>query len=54
MRKLARRLWEEVKGQDLTEYALLVALISLGATAAMQGVASPISAVFSNAFSSMS
>jgi len=35
-------------GQDLVEYALIVALISLGATAAMQSVASDISAAFSN------
>jgi len=35
-------------GQDLVEYALIVALISLGATAAMRSVASDISQAFSN------
>lgn len=54
MGNLVRRLWREVEGQDLTEYGLLVVLVSLSAIAAMQGVASAISAVFSSASSSMS
>jgi pilus assembly protein Flp/PilA len=33
-------------GQDLIEYALVVALISLGATASMSSVATAISAAF--------
>lgn len=36
------------EGQDLVEYALVVALISLGATAAMGNLATGISTVFSN------
>jgi pilus assembly protein Flp/PilA len=35
-------------GQDLVEYALVVALISLGATASMSAVATSISAAFSS------
>ncbi|MGD0294720.1 MAG: Flp family type IVb pilin [Terracidiphilus sp.] len=38
------------EGQDLVEYALVVAIIALGATAAMQSLASAIS----NAFASIS
>ena len=54
MKSILVRLWKEEGGQDLTEYGLLVALVSLAAIAAMQGVASAISGVFSTASSSMS
>ena len=36
------------EGQDLVEYALVVALIALGATASMKGLASAISTSFAN------
>lgn len=36
------------EGQDLVEYALVVALIAFGATAAMQSLASSINTAFSN------
>ena len=36
------------RGQDLVEYALVVAIIALGATAAMQTQSSDINAVFTN------
>ena len=49
MKNLLKRLWQEEEGQDLTEYALLVVLIALAAIAAMKGLASGISSVFSNA-----
>ena len=51
---LVRRLWEEVEGQDLAEYGLLLVTVSLAAIASMQSLASAVSAVFSNASSSMS
>jgi pilus assembly protein Flp/PilA len=35
-------------GQDLVEYALVVALIALGATASMKGLAGVISSSFAN------
>jgi pilus assembly protein Flp/PilA len=35
------------EGQDLVEYALVVALIALGATASMKGLAMAISSSFS-------
>ena len=49
MKNLLMRLWKEEEGQDLTEYALLIVLISLVATAAMGTLGSAVSDVFSNA-----
>ncbi|HLW52782.1 MAG TPA: Flp family type IVb pilin [Candidatus Angelobacter sp.] len=43
-----RRLHEEEAGQDLIEYALVVALIALAATAGMSTLASGINTAFSN------
>jgi len=40
-------------GQDLVEYALVVALIAFGATATMQSLASSISLAFSNMAASL-
>jgi Flp pilus assembly pilin Flp len=47
------RLWKEEKGQDLTEYALLLVLIVLAAIASMKTLASNISGVFSTASASL-
>ena len=41
------------EGQDLVEYALVVALIALGATVAMQGLGSEISAIFGSITTSL-
>ena len=49
MKNLLKRLWKEEEGQDLTEYALLIVLISLVAIASMKAVGTTISNVFSNA-----
>jgi pilus assembly protein Flp/PilA len=49
MKNLLKRLWLDTDGQDLTEYALVVALVSLGATAAMGNLALGISDAFSSA-----
>lgn len=49
MRSLLKRLWNEEKGQDLTEYALLVVLIALAAVTAINSLASGIQQIFSNA-----
>ena len=49
MKNLLMRLWKEEEGQDLTEYALLLVLISLVATAAMGALGDAVSDVFSNA-----
>ena len=49
MKNFLMRLWKEEEGQDLTEYALLLVLISLVATAAMSTLGTAVSDVFSNA-----
>jgi len=49
MKALLVRLWNEEQGQDLTEYALLLVLLSLAATAALGTLATAINGVFSNA-----
>lgn len=48
------RLWREEEGQDLTEYGLLLVLVALAAIAGVNGLASALSNVFSNAASSLS
>jgi pilus assembly protein Flp/PilA len=54
MKQVFRRLWQEEDGQNLTEYALLLVLIALAATASMNTLASTIRNVFSNASSNLS
>ena len=49
MKNLFLRLWKEEEGQDLTEYALLLVLISLVAVVSMQTVGNAVSDVFVNA-----
>ena len=49
MKTTLKNLWKEEEGQDLTEYALLMVLISLVAITSMQAVGQTISNVFSNA-----
>lgn len=47
----AKAVWKlaaQQDGQDLVEYALLIALIALGATAGMKTLASDIDAAFSH------
>ncbi len=53
MRKLMRQLWQEEDGQDLIEYALLVALIALALIVSVNGVTSAVSSVFSSAATSL-
>jgi Flp pilus assembly pilin Flp len=49
MIELFERLWQEEEGQDLTEYALLLVLVSLTATAGMHTFADSISRLFRHA-----
>jgi Flp pilus assembly pilin Flp len=49
MKHLMKRLWKEEKGQDLTEYALLLVLLSLAAVAFLTPLATAINNVFNNA-----
>lgn len=46
MKNLLNRLWHEEAGQDLIEYALLVALVALAATAGMNSLATAINTEF--------
>jgi pilus assembly protein Flp/PilA len=48
MKLLLSRLWKEEEGQDLVEYALLVALVALAATAGMNALATAINTTFQN------
>jgi pilus assembly protein Flp/PilA len=49
MKLLLTRLWKEEEGQDLTEYALLLVLLSLAAVATLNTLAGAIKNVFTNA-----
>lgn len=49
----AQNLLSSEEGQDLVEYALLVALIALGATTAMGKLASALSGAFSSVASTL-
>ena len=49
MVKVLKGLWKDQEGQDLTEYALLLVLISLVAVASMQTIGQAVSDVFANA-----
>jgi Flp pilus assembly pilin Flp len=51
--KQLKRLWKEENGQDLTEYALLLVLLTLAAVGALSNLASAINGVFVNATSSL-
>jgi len=53
MRETLLRLWSDDDGQDLVEYALAVALISVVAVAIMQTVGTDISTTFSEAASAL-
>ncbi len=49
MRDLVIRLWKEEEAQDLTEYALLLVLLSLAAIGSLSTIATAINGVFANA-----
>jgi Flp pilus assembly pilin Flp len=49
MKNFLMRLWKEEEGQDLTEYALLITLISLALVTALGNLAGAIAGVFSAA-----
>jgi len=49
IRLVLKRLWKEEEGQDIIEYALLVALIALAAAAAFPPLATTIHGIFVNA-----
>jgi pilus assembly protein Flp/PilA len=47
------RIWNDTKGQDLIEYALMAGFVAVAAGAIMPGVANSISTIFSKISSSM-
>jgi Flp pilus assembly pilin Flp len=49
MKNLMFRLWNDEEGQDLTEYALLLVLLTLAAIGTLGTLAGAISGVFSSA-----
>ena len=51
MKNLLKFLWQAQAGQDLTEYALLLALIALGAITSMKTIASTINGILTNSAS---
>ena len=53
MKDLVARLWVEENGQDLTEYALLLALLALGAIATVRTLATTVNSVFQNSASNI-
>ncbi len=53
MSTLMARLWKEESGQDLVEYALLVALLALAVVATLGTLANTIKNVFSSAASNL-
>ena len=53
MKNLLKFLWQEQKGQDLTEYALVLALIALGAITSMKTIASTINGLLTNSASTI-
>jgi len=54
MKNLMIRLWKEEEGQDLTEYALLLVLLSLAAIGALGTLATAINKAFSSAAGNLS
>ena len=53
MREVVETLWRQVDGQDLTEYALILVLISLVALAILQTIGSTVSNTYSIAASNL-
>lgn len=48
MKNMLLKLWSDEDGQDLTEYALLLVLLALGAIGSLSTVAQAINGVFFN------
>jgi Flp pilus assembly pilin Flp len=48
MKAFWSRFWRETEGQDLVEYALIVAAIALGMIAAVQGVTRALNSLYTS------
>ena len=53
MTQLIRKMWSDDEGQDLIEYALMLTLILLVSVAAIQGIGSKVSAIFTSVNNSL-
>ncbi len=53
MKQLLVRLWREEEGQDLTEYALLLVLLTLAAIGSLSTLATAVNGVFVNVASNL-
>jgi len=53
MKNFVLKLWKEQEGQDLTEYALLLVLLTLAAVASLSTLANAINGAFSKAASNL-
>ena len=49
-----QRLWDEQEGQDLTEYAFLIVLVTLVAVSMVKGLANAVASVFVNLTANLS
>ena len=49
MKNLLKRLWNDEDGQDLTEYALLLVLLTLAAIGSLSTLANAVNGVFNQA-----
>jgi pilus assembly protein Flp/PilA len=49
MKNILKRLWKEEEGQDIIEYALLLALIALAAAAVFPPLTTAINVIFTKA-----
>jgi Flp pilus assembly pilin Flp len=48
MKSIWTRFWRETDGQDLVEYALIIAAIALGMIAAVKGVTTALNSVYTS------
>lgn len=53
MKNLLLKLWKDDEGQDLTEYALLLVLLTLAAIGSLSTLATAVNGVFARASSNL-
>jgi Flp pilus assembly pilin Flp len=53
MKNFLLNIWRETEGQDLVEYALIVAAIALGMIAAIRGIAQALNSLYESICSAL-
>ena len=53
MKMFLKRFWKQTDGQDLVEYALLVAAIALGMIATIKGIAQALNSLYESISSAL-